>query len=181
MHFPEKEILLKDGRIAIFRTPSPADAADMVEYMRRTAGETDYLLRTPEEVTMTNSEEEAFLKRIAESECDCMIVCTVDGKLAGNCQISRHNKRKNSHRADVMIALLEEFWGLGIGTAMFREMISLAKKWGLMQLELEVIEGNKRAIGLYQKMGFATVAAKPNAIRLPDGTLLKEFLIVKTL
>lgn len=181
MRFPEKKILLKDGRIAVFRTPSPADAAEMVEYMRRTAGETDYLLRTPEEVIMTDSEEKAFLNHIAESEYDCMIVCTVDGKLAGNCQISRHNKRKNRHRADVMIALLEEFWGLGIGTAMFREMISLAKQWGLMQLELEVIEGNERAIGLYQKMGFATVAATPNAIRLPDGTLLKEFLMVKTL
>lgn len=181
MHFPEKEILLKDGRVAVFRTPSPADAAEMIEYMRRTAGETTYLLRTPEEVTMTVSEEEAFLNRIVKSEYDCMIVCTVDGKLAGNCQISRHNKRKNSHRADVMIALLKEFWGLGIGTSMFRELISLAKQWGVMQLELEVIEGNERAIGLYQRMGFAAVAAKPNAIRLPDGTLLKEFIMVKTL
>lgn len=179
MRFPEKEIILKDGRIAIFRTPAPADAAEMVEYMRKTAGETDFLLRTPEEITMTASEESFFLNRIAESEYDCMIVCFVDGRLAGNCQISRHNKHKNRHRADVMIALLEEFWGLGIGTAMFREMIALAECWGLMQLELEVIEGNSRAIALYEKMGFTTVAATPNAIRLHDGTLLKEFLMVR--
>lgn len=181
MYFPEKEIQLKDGRVAVFRTPSPADAAEMVEYMRKTAGETDFLLRTPEEVTMTAAEEALFLSRIVESEYDCMIVCTVDGRLAGNCQISRHNKQKNRHRADVMIALLEEFWGLGIGTAMFQEMISLAKQWDLMQLELEVIEGNERAIGLYRKMGFSTVAATPNAIRLADGILLKEFLMIKPL
>ena len=181
MYFSEKEIRLKDGRIAVFRAPSPSDAAEMVEYMRKTAGETDFLLRTPEEVTMTVAEEEIFLSRITESKYDCMIVCTVDGRLAGNCQISRHNKRKNSHRADVMIALLKEFWGLGIGTAMFREMIALAESWGLMQLELEVIEGNSRAIALYEKMGFSTVAATPNAIRLRDGTLLKEFLMVRTL
>lgn len=181
MLFAEKEIVLKDGRNAIFRSPVPADAAEMVEYMRKTAGETNYLLRTPEEVTVTAAEEEVYLNRIAESEYDCMIACCVNGKLAGNCQISRHNKRKNSHRADVMIALLEEFWGLGIGTAMFREMIDLAKSWGLMQLELEVIEGNSRAIALYEKMGFTTVAATPNAIRLPDGTMLKEFLMVKPL
>ena len=181
MFFPAKEITLKDGRVAIFRTPSLADAAAMIEYMRMTAGETDFLLRTPEEVTMTAAEEEAYLSRIIESKYDCMIVCTVEGKLAGNCQISRHNKRKNDPRADVMIALLKEFWGLGIGTAMFREMIALAESWGLMQLELEVIEGNTRAIGLYEKMGFRTVAATPNAIRLPDGTMLKEFLMVKPL
>ncbi len=181
MHFPEKEIRLKDGRTAIFRTPSPADAAEMIAYMRKTAGETDYLLRTPEEVTMTVPDEEAFLLRIADSEYDCMIVCTVDGKLAGNCQISRHNKRKNRHRADVMIALLEEFWGLGIGTAMFEELIAIGKQWDLMQLELEVIEGNERAMGLYRKMGFETVSYVPNAICLSDGTLLKEFRMIKCL
>ena len=179
MRFPEKEILLKDGRVAVFRAPSPADAAEMVEYMRKTAGETNFLLRTPEEITMTASEEEIFLRRIVESAYDCMIVCTVDGKLAGNCQISRHNKLKNNHRAAVMIALLKEFWGLGIGTAMFQEMITLAENWGLMQLELEVIEGNSRAMGLYEKMGFYTVGATPNAIRLPDGTMLKEFVMVR--
>lgn len=181
MRFPEKEIPLKDGKIAKFRSPSPSDATEMVEYMRKTAGETIFLLRTPEEVTMTVAEEEACLNRITESEYDCMIICTVNGKLAGNCQISRHTKRKNCHRANVMIALLEEFWDLGIGTAMFREMIALAKNWGLMQLELEVIEGNSRAMALYEKMGFTTVAATPNAIRLSDGTLLKEFLMVKPL
>lgn len=181
MHFPEKEIILKDGRTAIFRTPSPADAADMIEYMRKTAGETDFLLRTPEEVTMTVSDEERYLLRIVESETDCMIVCTVDGELAGNCQISRHTKRKNMHRADVMIALCKEFWNLGIGTAMFKELIAIGKDWGLMQLELEVIEGNERAMGLYRKMGFETVSYVPNAIQLSDGTLLREYRMIKPL
>lgn len=181
MHFPEKQIRLKDGRTAVFRSPSPADAAEMIEYMRKTAGETDFLLRTPEEVTVLVPEEETYLNRILESSHQCMIVCTVDGKLVGNCQIVRHNKRKNCHRADVMIALLEEFWNLGIGSAMFREMITIAREWKLMQLELEVIEGNERAIGLYRKMGFETVSYIPNAIRLSDGTMLKEFRMVKPL
>lgn len=181
MYFPQKKIQLKDGRTAIFRAPSPADAADMIQYMKKTAGETDFLLRTPEEVTMTVSGEEAFLSNIVQSEFDCMIVCTVDGVLAGNCQISRHTKRKNMHRADVMIALCSKFWNLGIGTAMFEELIAIGKTWGLMQLELEVIEGNERAMGLYRKMGFETVCYVPNAIRLDDGTLLKEYRMVKSI
>ena len=79
------------------------------------------------------------------------------------------------------VALLEEFWGLGIGTAMFEEMIAIAKDWNLMQLELEVIEGNERAMALYRKMGFETISYIPNAIRLADGTLLKEFRMLKIL
>ena len=48
-------------------------------------------------------------------------------------------------------------------------------------LELEVIEGNERAIALYKKFGFETVAEKPDAIRLKDGTSLKEITMMKKL
>ena len=51
----------------------------------------------------------------------------------------------------------------------------------LEQLELEVIEGNQRAIGLYHKMGFVCIGEKPNAIRLEDGSSLKELMMVKVL
>lgn len=179
MRYPKKEITLKDGRTAIFRSPTQDDAEELLQYLKTTSGETPYLLRTPEECTMTVEEERNFLSAVINLEYDMMILCIVDGILAGNCRIVRKNKRKNLHRGTVMIALLKEFWGLGIGTAMFREMITLAESWGLMQLELEVIEGNNRAIGLYKKMGFETVAETPNAIRLSDGTLLKEYLMIR--
>lgn len=48
-------------------------------------------------------------------------------------------------------------------------------------VELEVIEGNQRAIGLYHKMGFVYTGEKPNAIRLEDGSSLKELMMVKVL
>ena len=64
---------------------------------------------------------------------------------------------------------------------MFKEMIDKARQEKLEQLELEVIEGNQRAIGLYHKMGFVCVGEKPNAIRLEDGSSLKELMMVKVL
>ncbi len=181
MIFPEKEIILKDGRTALFRGPLPSDAAAALEYMKITAGETPYLLRTPEEITMTVEEEAAYLTRYPSDPNTAMIICFVDGVMAGNCQIARKTKLKNRHRAIVAIALLKEFWGLGIGTAMFEEMIAIAETWGVAQLELEVIEGNDRAMGLYRKMGFEIVSHVPNAIRMPDGAFVKEFLMVKDL
>ena len=51
MRFPEKEILLKDGRKCILRPAGPDDAADMIEYMKVTAAETPWLLRYPDEVS----------------------------------------------------------------------------------------------------------------------------------
>ncbi len=89
--------------------------------------------------------------------------------------------RKTRHRGQVAIALLKDYWGLGIGTAMFKEMIDKARQEKLEQLELEVIEGNQRAIGLYHKMGFCVHRRK--AQRYPAGgwKLLKELMMVKVL
>ena len=181
MRFPEKSITLKNGQQALLCSPSPDMAPQMLKYLKDTCGETHFLLRTPEECDMPMDAERAFLQSILDSETAVMILCMVDGRIAGNCQISRKNRAKNCHRASVAIALYREFWGLGIGTAMFEAMIALAKNWGLMQLELEVIEGNQRAMALYRKMGFETISYIPNAIRLADGTMLKEYTMIKPL
>ena len=65
---------------------------------------------------------------------------------------------------------------------MFEELISIAKaRPEVTQLELEFIEGNIRARALYEKMGFRIVAVHPNFIRLKNGKLLNEYLMVKEL
>ncbi|WP_322181402.1 hypothetical protein [Neglectibacter caecimuris] len=43
------------------------------------------------------------------------------------------------------------------------------------------MEGNARAQGLYEKMGFRITGVRPDAIRLRDGTLLNEYMMVKKL
>ena len=43
----------------------------------------------------------------------------------------------------------------------------------------KVIEENENAIRLYEKMGFRMVSAIPDAIRLKDGTRLKEYYMIK--
>ena len=181
MIFKTKEIVLKDGRKAILRSPEVSDAAQALEYLKITAAETPFLLRTPEEVTLTEEKEARFLAAIREDPSTLAIYCFVDGALAGNCQLSRKTKRKNCHRGSIGIALCREFWDLGIGSALFREMIDAAESWGLMQLELEVIEGNERAIALYRKFGFEIVGFTPNAIRMEDGRFVKEYLMIKPL
>ena len=78
------------------------------------------------------------------------------------------------------IGLSKKFWNLGIGSAMFREMIAVAEsREGVIQMELDFIEGNSRARALYEKMGFRIVGVKPNGIRLKDGTLLNEYSMIR--
>ena len=107
-------------------------------------------------------------------------MCVVDGRVVGNCEISFRTNLKTKHRASVAIALISEFWNQGIGTRMFQELIRLAEERDdVLQMELDFVEGNSRARALYEKMGFRITGVKPDALRLKDGTLLNEYMMVR--
>ena len=172
---------LKDGRKALLRSPKEEDAAGMLEYLVISAGETEFLMNYPEECSKytPEGEKELFAQKNS-SENEAWVVCLVDGKVAGNCAISFATKIKTKHRANVAIAVLSEYWDQGIGTRMFQELIRLAEsREDVLQMELEFIEGNTRARHLYEKMGFRITGVHPNAIRLKDGTLLNEYMMLR--
>ena len=124
--------------------------------------------------------EKALFDRVNAADNEVMLVCIVEGKVAGNCQIVWKTGLKVRHRASVAIALLKEFWNQGIGTRLFQEMIRIAEEnENVTQMELEFIEGNTRARALYEKMGFRIAGIKPNAIRLKDGTFLNEYYMLR--
>ena len=181
MIYETKKIQLKTGREAVLRSPSASDGTQMLEVLKRLSAETDFLLRYPEEWTVTAEQEAGYLEGLNRSQNDLMIVCTVDGEIAGNSQISFFPGLKTRHRAVLSIGLLERFWGLGIGTAMFEEMEKAARERGILQLELDYIEGNERGRRLYEKLGFHTVAERPDAVRLKDGSMKKEISMMKRL
>lgn len=172
---------LKDGRKALLRSPKEEDVAGMLEYLYVSAGETEFILRYPEECgKYTPEREKELFERKNSSENEAMLVCVVDGKVAGNCEITFKTNRKTKHRAVVAIALLSEYWNQGIGTHMFQELIRLAEsREDVLQMELEFVEGNDRARHLYEKMGFRITSVHPNAIRLKDGTFLNEYMMIR--
>ena len=171
---------MKDGRKALIRSPKDEDIPGMLDYLYLSAGETEFILRYPEECGKYSAEaEKALFDRVNASGNEAMLVCLVDGKVAGNCQIIWRDSIKIRHRANVAIALLKDYWNQGIGTRLFEEMIRIAEEHGILQMELEFIEGNTRARALYEKMGFRITGVTPNAIRLKDGTLLNEYAMVR--
>ncbi len=182
MIFEEKRIVLKDGREAILKTPEPSDAEDMLAYIVKSCGETDFLMRYPEEwANATVEGERAWIENHRKSQNGFCIACFVDGKVAGNCELVFNAAMKTSHRATLMIAILEEYWGLGIGSAMFRELLAMAESRGIEIAELEYIEGNERARALYDKFGFTVVGARPDAFKLRDGSYRSAIFMQKKL
>lgn len=144
---------LKNGRNALIRSPQDEDIQGMLEYLYISAGETDFILRYPEECNKYTAEgEKALFDRVNQSDNKAMLVCLVDGEVAGNCQIAWSTGIKTRHRANVAIALLKEYWDQGIGTRLFQELIRIAEENpNLIQMELDFVEGNSRAQALHEK------------------------------
>ena len=181
MIIDEVRFKLRDGREALLRSPKEEDVESTLEYLVVSAGETDFILRYPEECEKYTPEgEKKLFEQKNESSNEAMIMCVVDGKVVGNCEINFFKGMKTKHRASIGIALISEFWNQGIGTKMFEEMIRLAEnREDVLQIELEFVEGNARARHLYEKMGFRITGVRPKAIRLKDGTLLNEYTMIR--
>lgn len=182
MNFEPKNILLKNGLTAVLKCPEATDAKKMLDYIKQACGETDFLARYPEEwESVTEQSEQKWIESRVASPNALLLACYVNGHIIGNCEITRMSGKKVCHRTTVAIAILRDFWSLGIGTAMFEAMLEAARKWAVDIVELEFVEGNDRARALYEKLGFFVVAQRPNAFLAKDGSLRGEFFMQKHL
>ena len=182
MRFSPREILLKDGRTCVLRPAAPEDAAGMIEYMKRTAAESPFLLRYPDEVSYTLDGERALLEGVLNDPYSVMMTGVVDGKIAGNCTISGlGQKRKIRHRCSLAIALYRAYWRLGIGKAMITYLSELATQIGYEQIDLEAVAENAQALALYRACGFIESGRRLRALKFDDGTYHDEILMTKIL
>lgn len=182
MKFEAKSFFDKNGHEFILRNAEADDAADLIRYLKLTAEETPYLIREPEEVTITEEQEQNFIQDKIDAERELMLVAVADGRLAGNCSLmSVGSCRRYRHRCEVAIELYREFCGRGIGRIMLQNILDIAKKEGYEQAELEVIADNVNAIALYEKLGFRRYGTFPGNIKYKNGNYADAYWMMKKL
>ncbi|HIR26709.1 MAG TPA: GNAT family N-acetyltransferase [Candidatus Choladousia intestinigallinarum] len=180
MIYPETEFIMKNGEKAILRSPSVWDASDMLEYIRQMSAETIFVGRYPEEICETLADEESFLEECQKSSSSIQISAFVNGKLAGNASVEPVSQRiKMRHRAEFGIAVLEDYWGLGLGNALTFACLDMAEKMGFTQIELSMLEKNVKGLSLYEKAGFRQWGKLERCFRLKDGTFETGIYMVK--
>lgn len=163
-------IQLKNGQTCILRSAEAADAAAFVRFSLQVRAETDYLLAAVDEAEHDPVKVEQRLNAARSSPTDIQICAFVDGVLVGSAGVTLiRNRRKMLHRAEFGISILQAYNGLGIGNALTEQCITCAKQAGFLQLELEVVAENEKAIRLYQKHGFVEYGRNPLGFRCDDG------------
>ena len=70
-------------------------------------------------------------------------------------------KEKVRRRAEFGISVDQAHWGLGVGRALTEACIACAKQAGYAQLELNAVAENKRALSLYESVGFVEYGRNP--------------------
>ncbi len=157
-----KTITLKNGMECCLRNGIESDGQAVLENFNLTHAQTDYLLSYPDENSFDATQESRFLKEKEESENEIEIIAVVDGVVVGTAGIEAvGSKYKVRHRAEFGISIAEKFWGLGIGRALMDACIECARNAGYVQLELNVVAENVRAVSMYERAGFTEYGRNP--------------------
>ena len=158
----DRTVKLKNGQFCRLRNATANDAEAVLANFRLTHAQTDYLLSYPDEDDKTVESEAKFLQGQTDSENGIEIAAEIDGKIVGLAGFSAiGGLEKIRHRAEFGVSVDSAYWGLGIGRALTRACIELAKRAGYRQLELDAVAANERAISLYSSEGFVEYGRNP--------------------
>ena len=156
----------------------PEDAQALLDYLRRIGGESDNLSFGAEGLPFTVEQEADFI-RSHQGESKSILLVVKDGDvIVGNGSLDVLPRRM-SHRAELGISVIRDYWGKGIGSMLMNEMIAHAQKVGLDGISLEVRTDNTRAISLYRKFGFEKIATYPGYMKIDDTLADMDMMYLK--
>lgn len=163
----------------IIEEAKPADAENILSYLRIIGGESDNLTFGAEGVPFSVEAEQAFIQSRLDSKKDVLYLVKCNGEIVGNGSINSLSGRM-SHRAELGISVRKDYWGKGIGTKLMDALIAFARNAGFEILSLEVRSDNDRAIRLYERFGFKKIATYPGFMKI-KGELVDYDLMYLTL
>ena len=141
------------------------DAAALLAYLKIIGGETKNLSFGPEGVPLAPEAEEAYLSMQAQSHDHVQLLAKVNGEIIGTASLNRKPNRMH-HRAEFGISLKKAWWGCGAASALAEGVLAFARESGVEQVDLEVRSDNKRAIALYEKLGFRKLCTFPGFFKI---------------
>jgi RimJ/RimL family protein N-acetyltransferase len=151
-----KKRRLKNRQVATIREAQPQDAARLLKYVNRVAGETDFLACGRGELEMPLDKERQFIEAHRDADNKLLIVAEVKGCLAGALGYTGDERKRLRHTGEFGIVVSRKYWGIGLGAALMDCLIEWAKSSDIVRkIGLRVRVDNDRAIGFYERFGFA--------------------------
>lgn len=175
-----QKTLTKKGHKVTIRAPRFSDLENVTDMINSIIIEDDYIL-LDKQVDL-DGQKKWLKKRLAGNKSGdiAYLVAIIDNKVVGSVDISKRIGRA-SHTGGLGISIAKPFREEGLGTILMETILKLAKENLRVKVAyLEVLANNKRAIKLYEKMGFKEFGTLPKAVKVKnkyiDGiNMYKEF------
>lgn len=149
-----QSVALKGGQHARIERATEADAARLIEYLERVAGESDFLSFGPGEVGLSVDQEAALVRRLHVEGDGVMLKASIDGEIAALSTLVRLPRPRVRHCGSFGLSVRRKYWALGLGRALSEAVVLEARQLDFTRIELRVRHDNPRAISLYEALGF---------------------------
>jgi RimJ/RimL family protein N-acetyltransferase len=110
----------------------------------------------------------AFVQHLKNSDSAQFVAVDEAGAVVGWCDIARPMIEGFRHSGRLGMGLLPHVRGQGVGRRLAQATIDAARARGVERIELEVFATNRRAIRLYERLGFVHEGVRARARKL-DG------------
>ncbi len=141
-------VQLKDGRTVLLRPYRAEDKEELV---------TLYASLSPETLrwSLPPYDREKIDRWTSDPSSSIILMAWSETRAVGHLQVFlRTFSPRLKGLGELIIYLHQDYQNVGLGTAMMREAVRLAREKGLHRLSLSVIADNRPAIRIYEKVGF---------------------------
>jgi len=157
-----------------------ADAEAYLALCNRLDEETTFRLYEPGERRTSPEQQRRMIRDVLAWDNSTILVAEKDGALIGCLEAYGGKFHRDWHSVYIAVGVLQTYSGKGVGTQLCIELERWALEREVNRLELTVMVNNRRAIALYQKMGFEIEGRKRHALRV-DGLFVDEYLMARLL
>jgi len=151
------------------RPAVPSDAAKLLQLLKHLSHESNTFTADEGLGAISEREERQQIEQITRTTTNMIFVAVLDQRLIGVGTVQATEGLVVTE-GEIGVAVLKEFWGMGLGAALVEELINWAQDFStLKRLVLTVQLRNVRAICLYEHLGFEKSTPKPYNVLDPTG------------
>jgi RimJ/RimL family protein N-acetyltransferase len=162
------------------REIKPDDAGSFINLIKKVESESEFMLLEPGERKIVEEEQKKRIEVIRKSYNSTIFIAEEDKQLIGYLIVMGGNAKRNKHSVYLIIGILAEYRGRGIGTKLFEQLEKWAKEQNVHRLELTVVTQNQAGLQLYKKMGFEIEGTKRQSLYI-NGKFVDEYYMSKLL
>ena len=172
----------KKGDKFTVRPAQKTDAAGMLEYVKEVFNDDRFFVSTladmKDELTLDKTRQ--WIAKHRDNPHWNLLLADYAGKIVGETALKNVKRLRTQHVGTLGITVLQGFRGIGIGTALLENMLDWGAKNAVIEkIGLSAFATNKRAFGLYRKMGFVEEGRRVKEYKIAPGEYVDSILMYK--